>query len=338
MTNAVRFTNNASSRLFLPVAAVDTVIRVQTGDGARFYDLVEAGDYFMVTVEDRRTGQMEIMKCTSRSGDIMTVVRAQEGTTAQAWVLGATVSSRMTAGTMNDYFNYAYDRQTSDERYVNVAGDGMDGALISFREVGEDPSVPREMAHKDYVDRRVAQIPQITISPAKSLVYIATAGQTILDLNDLDIYGQTYQLNLVYDEPVDVYVDGLRQVWDNGTGLGTFDIDRPPSQVTFSPALVGGEKIHVDVYTPKAVPVPGAISVNLLKTMVPDGVTTVFEMRRADDNSLVVALNNAEVAMYLDNVPQKPGEDYTAIGSVLTFTEAPSADSDLWGTWTKTGA
>lgn len=338
MTNAVRFTNNATSRLYAPIDAVTTSIRVQAGDGARFYNLTESGDYYMVTVEDRRTGQMEIMKCTARSGDIMTVVRGQEGTVAQAFELGATASSRLTAGTMNDYFNYGYDRATADDRFINTAGDIMTGALILFREVDEDPAFPEEAVNKDYVDRRVAQIPQITISPAKSLVYIATAGQTVLDLNTADIYGQTYQLNLVNEEPVDVFINGLRQIWDNGTGLGTFDVDRPPSEVTFDPALNLDDKIHVDVYTPKAVPIPGAISVNKLKAMVPDGVTTVFEMRKASDNSLVVALTNDEVQIYVDNIPQKPGEDFTAVGSVLTMSEAPAADSDFWGLWIKTGA
>ena len=54
----------------------------------------------MVTIEDRRSGQIEICECTQRSGDSLTVLRGQEGTTAQAFEAGATVSNRLTAQTL----------------------------------------------------------------------------------------------------------------------------------------------------------------------------------------------------------------------------------------------
>jgi hypothetical protein len=74
------FTNNASSRLYAGIDAVTTSIRVEAGDGAKFPspNFAVSGTYFIVTVEDRRSGQIEIMKCNSRSGDILNVVRGQE--------------------------------------------------------------------------------------------------------------------------------------------------------------------------------------------------------------------------------------------------------------------
>src|SRR4051812_24306702 len=96
------FTNNASSRLYAEIDAVTTSIRVQAGDGAKFPSPNNSlGEYATLTVEDRRSGQIEIMKCIARSGDILNVVRAYEGTTAQAFAMGATVSNRLTAGTMD---------------------------------------------------------------------------------------------------------------------------------------------------------------------------------------------------------------------------------------------
>ena len=94
------FTNNGTSRLYAAIDAVTTSIRVQTGDGAKFPS-PSGSDYCTVTLEDRRTNQIEICKCTARNGDILNVQRAQEGTTAQAFALGATVSNRLTAGTMD---------------------------------------------------------------------------------------------------------------------------------------------------------------------------------------------------------------------------------------------
>jgi len=96
------FTNNASSRLYAAIDAVTTSIRVQAGDGTKFPTPVGDGsDYFAVTIEDRRSGQIEICNCTARSGDIFQVQRGKEGTLAQAFELGATVSNRLTAATMD---------------------------------------------------------------------------------------------------------------------------------------------------------------------------------------------------------------------------------------------
>ena len=101
MTVPMLFANNASSRLYAAIDAVTTSIRVQDGDGVKFPQPDGSTTYFPVTVEDRRSGQIEIMKCTGRSGDILNVQRAQEGTAAQSFLLGATVSNRLTAATMD---------------------------------------------------------------------------------------------------------------------------------------------------------------------------------------------------------------------------------------------
>jgi hypothetical protein len=94
------FANNASSRLYAAIDAITTSIRVQAGDGAKFPHPA-AGEYFTVTIEDRRTGQVEICNCTANLTDILTVVRGQEGTAAQAFAYDATVSNRLTAATMD---------------------------------------------------------------------------------------------------------------------------------------------------------------------------------------------------------------------------------------------
>src|SRR5215831_6163480 len=95
----VLFSNNATSVLAIDTVAGSGTVTVPSGEGARF-PAPTAPDYAMLTLEDRRTGQLEICKLTARTGDVMTVTRAQEGTTAQNFSAGATVSNRMTAGTL----------------------------------------------------------------------------------------------------------------------------------------------------------------------------------------------------------------------------------------------
>lgn len=86
------FTNNASTTLSGAHGTGATVLAV--ADGSKFPS-PGTGDYFTVTIESGST--REIVKCTARAGNNLTVDRAQEGTTAQAWAGGETVELRITA-------------------------------------------------------------------------------------------------------------------------------------------------------------------------------------------------------------------------------------------------
>lgn len=79
------FKNNASTILASNITSSQTTLPLNTGTGALFGTPI-AGDYFMVTViSASNTAVFEVMQCTGRSGDTLTVVRAQEGTTGQAF-------------------------------------------------------------------------------------------------------------------------------------------------------------------------------------------------------------------------------------------------------------
>ncbi|WP_421849899.1 hypothetical protein [Oricola sp.] len=104
------FANNASSTLASTITAGATTISVQSGDEGKFPS-PSGGDWFPVTVVDA-SGNMEIMRCTARSGVNLTVTRAQESTTAYAFTAGARVELRATAGAFTDLFGNA-DRITT---------------------------------------------------------------------------------------------------------------------------------------------------------------------------------------------------------------------------------
>jgi len=87
MANIV-FTNNASSLLAASIGTGDTSVQVAAGFGALFPN-PGAGEFFQCTLEDN-AGNLEVVQCTSRATDILTVVRAQEGTTAKAFTLNVT--------------------------------------------------------------------------------------------------------------------------------------------------------------------------------------------------------------------------------------------------------
>ena len=95
MYTGIKFTNNASTQTVKSVSSVDTTITVAENEAAIFPRL-ESGDYFLLTLMDTNE-QHEIVKCTSRTDSVFTVVRAQENTTAHSFPIGSLVELRLTA-------------------------------------------------------------------------------------------------------------------------------------------------------------------------------------------------------------------------------------------------
>ena len=91
----IKFANSAFATLAAGINSSATSITLTTGQGARFPSL-GAGDYFYATLIDA-SNNLEIVKCTARSTDVLTVVRAQESTTARAYSTGDRIELRVTA-------------------------------------------------------------------------------------------------------------------------------------------------------------------------------------------------------------------------------------------------
>jgi hypothetical protein len=82
---------------------------LNTGTGALFPAPVSGTSFFKLTLIDAATGQIsEIVHVTARTGDTLTIVRAQEGTLARAWSVNDIAANMMTAGTLSYILdNYA---------------------------------------------------------------------------------------------------------------------------------------------------------------------------------------------------------------------------------------
>lgn len=152
------FTNNAQSTLLADITNVATSLAVQSGKGALFPAPV-APNYFLVTLDDGTN--IEIMKCTSRSTDTLTVTRAQEGTTGFAFVAGAKVELRLTAA----------EAQNMQDAYYS--SEGTDS--FPFTEVHTNPLVyqyPLKNVPKQY---KTTSLATLTPSPHLIELYILTA-------------------------------------------------------------------------------------------------------------------------------------------------------------------
>ena len=100
MSNLFTFANNASSTLSAPISNTALSVSLAAGTGALFPN-PSAGQQFALTFNDAATGLLtEVVYCTARSGDTLTIVRAQEGTVAQNWLAGDLAANLVTEGTM----------------------------------------------------------------------------------------------------------------------------------------------------------------------------------------------------------------------------------------------
>ena len=104
---AVILANNANGKLAASITAAATTFALQTGHGDRFPSPAP-GDWFPLTMV-RDTGEIEICKCTDRTGDILTVVRSQEGTIAKTFDPGARVSLRITNAVFSEIFGVTHN-------------------------------------------------------------------------------------------------------------------------------------------------------------------------------------------------------------------------------------
>ena len=105
---AVKFTNNARSTLAGSIGTGDLALAVASADAGTFPSL-DPGDWFPLTIFDSG-GNMEIVKVTARSGAALTIVRAQEGTTAKAFASGTRCELRPTMASLNEIYNNSYPK------------------------------------------------------------------------------------------------------------------------------------------------------------------------------------------------------------------------------------
>lgn len=93
------FSNNATGTLSITLTVGATSAVLNAGEGQNFPS-PSGGDTFRATLEDA-AGNIEVVSCTSRSSDTLTIVRGQEGTTPAEFAAGSRLELRLTAGVLN---------------------------------------------------------------------------------------------------------------------------------------------------------------------------------------------------------------------------------------------
>lgn len=113
----IKFSNNGHSTLAASITSSGTSITVASGHGSRFPSLA-AGDYFYATLIDA-SNNLEIVKCTARSSDVLTVTRGAESTTARAYAIGDRIELRVTAAGLDEAAQI-YDKDSTSTGYFDL--------------------------------------------------------------------------------------------------------------------------------------------------------------------------------------------------------------------------
>lgn len=117
----IKFTNFATSTIANVggIGSGDVSLDVASGDGNAKFPALSTGDWFYAVLVDTSANR-EIVKVTARSGDTLTIVRAQDDTSARAFAQDDKVELRLCNQALKD-LAHAQDAKTSD--YTVTAAD-----------------------------------------------------------------------------------------------------------------------------------------------------------------------------------------------------------------------
>jgi hypothetical protein len=122
------FANNAQTTLANSLTSSATTATLAPGTGSLFPN-PSTGQGFKLTFVDAATQLLnEIVLVTARTGDVVTILRGQEGTTPQSWLAGDLAGMLYTAGTQNN--NIQIDQFQIGTYAFGIAG-GTGNALTA---------------------------------------------------------------------------------------------------------------------------------------------------------------------------------------------------------------
>ena len=143
--SVLKFANLARGELASSIGPSATSLSVGSGQGSLF-PVLGSGEYFVATLIGAASPTTkEIIWVTARSGDTMTVLRAQEGTAALSWTAGDILANLVTAGSMaallqsgqfqQQTANYALDTGTANSLVFSLDPNpgtlaGLEGAPV----------------------------------------------------------------------------------------------------------------------------------------------------------------------------------------------------------------
>lgn len=194
---AAKVTNNAMTTLAAAVTAAAASISVAAGTGAKFPTLA-VGDWCYLTITNA-AGLFEVVQATARAGDVLTVTRGVDNTTALAWAAGDSVALSFPAALVNEILTASSVREpyadavgTVDAFGISIATNQVNSVLYDgYRiEVGS-------LGANTVVSPQFAPTLNGVVNTARPIVKFVGGVRVPLSISDTDVG----VLDLRYDLP-----------------------------------------------------------------------------------------------------------------------------------------
>jgi len=240
----IKFANSAFATLAAGINSSATSITLTTGQGARFPSLA-GGDYFFATLIDT-SNNLEIVKCTARSTDVLTVVRGQESTTARSFATGDRIELRVTAQGIADSSNIdvILPSQTGNSgKYLTTDGAASSWGTVDLTNLSAtnltSGTIPKARMFAGSVVKvssftdatRVA----LSDSAGPSNIWTVSISKEFSSaLTDLYVYGNL-QGRGNYSDQCGVYAHISGSTSRTTDGSAFYDVDFYPSNGTYRP-------------------------------------------------------------------------------------------------------
>ena len=197
---AVKFGNNAATLLAANASSSATVLTVSDGS---VFPTLSGADYTYVTLEDVNSNR-EIVKVTAISGNELTVVRAQDGSSARAFSTSDKCELRITAALLNAVSTETVNGTSARFKFTATANQTTFSG-------SDDNSVTLEY-NVGYIDLYLSGIRLIagsdyTASNGTSIVL--AAGASVNDIIEIVSYGTFVLADIAINDMTDVNTTGI---------------------------------------------------------------------------------------------------------------------------------
>ena len=197
---AVKFGNNAATLLASNASSSATVLTVSDGS---VFPTLSGADYTYVTLEDVNSNR-EIVKLTAISGNELTVVRAQDGSSARAFSASDKCELRITAALLNAVSTETVNGTSARFKFTATANQ------TTFS--GSDDNSVTLAYNVGYIDLYLSGIRLIagsdyTASNGTSIVL--AAGASVNDIIEVVSYGTFVLADIAINDMTDVNTAGI---------------------------------------------------------------------------------------------------------------------------------
>ena len=299
------FKNNAKTTLASSLSNSATSATVT--DGSVFPSL-NAGEFFLITFDDGSNN--EICKCTARSSNTLTIVRAQESTTARAFSSGDAAEGRVTAGVLEQIQENIASKSANQTIFNATTAGGA-----TTYNIGTNPGVEANamvflngvLQHHDTLSFSGTNLTFDAAPPngmaleviIDNLINLQSSNLTVDTFTAADITGNNTQTDFVLsDTPAAetnliVFVDGVFQDQDAYTISS--------NTLTITTGVIAGRGVTVYVINPVNIGTPSDSTVTSSKLSgditMPGGLIVGSNDVAFDSPTFVVDHTNSRVGL-----------------------------------------